>query len=147
MSNDLKPCKTCGNEDATQVMMQVWVGQGLEERGPYCQCLVCGSMFLAKSRSFEDHCEAWNKRAACQWTSVNDQLPYDGQDVAFIADIPEGRHSYLHGRLLGGSFRGGEFKGFQLPGMTLPASHWMPLPPKPEVAAGPEAAPASGIDG
>lgn len=67
-----------------------------------------------------------------EWISVKDRLPDDGQDVAFIVDIPEGRHSYLHGRLLGGNFRGGEFGGFQVPGMTLPASHWLALPPPPQ---------------
>jgi hypothetical protein len=63
MIANLLPCKSCGNVDQEQMRFQVFVDQGLEwNRGPYCHCLVCGSMFKAKSREYEDMIEAWNGR-------------------------------------------------------------------------------------
>ncbi|MFK4135940.1 hypothetical protein ACI2KR_27200 [Pseudomonas luteola] len=62
MSEELKPCKTCGNENFELVRTQVWVDQGLEKRGPYCHCLACGSMFLAESKDWSDQVKAWNIR-------------------------------------------------------------------------------------
>ncbi|MDX8383427.1 MAG: DUF551 domain-containing protein [Ghiorsea sp.] len=69
-----------------------------------------------------------------EWISVDDRMPEDNQDVAFIAIFDEGNtHDYLNGRRLGGRYRSGKFGGFSFPSHSgILASHWMPLPSPPK---------------
>lgn len=70
------------------------------------------------------------EKAEDGWIDVNDRLPEHKQVVAFVVDQP---NSYMHGRVLGGSFvdcgEGGSY--FGVPGSGYMASHWMPLPDAP----------------
>lgn len=64
------------------------------------------------------------------WISVKDQLPEDGQTVAFV--VKNSFHDYLEGRVLGGKYIAGVAGGFSVPGMTNNAYYWMPLPDAPK---------------
>jgi hypothetical protein len=67
------------------------------------------------------------------WISVQDQLPVDGQSVAFVVSTKSPTWEYLHGKVLGGTYWKSTFGGdFSIPGLTITASHWLPLPPAPE---------------
>ena len=65
--------------------------------------------------------------APSPWVSVEERLPEDGADVAFIVGL---KSEWFSGRKLGGTYR--TVSGFGIPGvMGLAATHWMPLPPAP----------------
>lgn len=67
------------------------------------------------------------------WISVDERLPEEGQDVAFVVKAAKGSiQDYLNGRVLGGGFMiVGGHPTFTVPGVGFNASHWMPLPTAP----------------
>lgn len=67
------------------------------------------------------------------WISIEDRLPEEGQDVAFVVKAAKGSiQDYLNGRVLGGGFMiVGGHPTFTVPGVGFNASHWMPLPTAP----------------
>lgn len=65
------------------------------------------------------------------WIPCGEQMPEDGQTVAFVARAG-GTFEYLNGRVLGGMYRPSPFSGdFSVPGMTLQATYWRPIPEGP----------------
>lgn len=84
--------------------------------------------------------DAWMARASRRttphreaWISIEDRLPEEGQDVAFVVQADKGSiQDYLDGRVLGGSFMiVGGYPTFTVPGVGFRASRWMPLPTAP----------------
>jgi hypothetical protein len=67
------------------------------------------------------------------WISVDDRLPEEGQDIAFIVKAAKGSiQDHINGRVLGGRFMiMGSYPTFTVPGLGFNASHWMPLPAAP----------------
>lgn len=67
------------------------------------------------------------------WISVDERLPEEGQDVAFVVKAAKGSiQDYLNGRVLGGRFMiVSGHPTFTVPGVGFNASHWMPLPTAP----------------
>jgi len=68
-----------------------------------------------------------------KWISVKNELPADGQTIAFIVQSKDSpTYSYLDGEVMGGRFHylAGQAT-FSVPGIGFSASHWMPLPTPP----------------
>jgi hypothetical protein len=66
------------------------------------------------------------------WISVDEQMPNEGQSVAFVVSSASPTFAYLNGRVLGGYFgHVARHPTFSVPGLGLHASHWMPLPEAP----------------
>ncbi|WP_345815336.1 DUF551 domain-containing protein [Paraburkholderia sp. PREW-6R] len=72
------------------------------------------------------------------WISVDERLPDEGQNVAFVVSSASPTFAYLNGRVLGGYFgHVAKHPTFSVPGLGLHASHWMPLPASPQSTATP----------
>lgn len=69
-----------------------------------------------------------------QWISVDEALPEEDTDVAFIVNTKgRGSYEYMDGYIMGGRFHYmGKQPTFSVPGIGFIASYWMNLPPSPD---------------
>jgi hypothetical protein len=66
------------------------------------------------------------------WISVDDRMPDEGQNVAFVVSGASLPFDHLNGKVLGGYFAHvARHPTFSVPGLGLRASHWQPLPALP----------------
>lgn len=66
------------------------------------------------------------------WISVDERLPDEGQNVAFVVSGASLPFDHLNGKVLGGYFAHvARHPTFSVPGLGLRASHWQPLPAPP----------------